>query len=217
MFIPVFKRGKGAFSTGDLAITVGVIFLLASIGITLLYRKRQQQAATVCMDNLKRAVLAVNMSYYGQDNLPPWRSQFYPNSSSAFTNSGKVLPHFLALSNEIQNPIILTCPADNRSATTNWSTLTDKNISYFINFNSDDNYPDRVAFGDRRFTSTIPPNPNNIVILATNSSYAWSSWIHGGLGTLGLSGGSVCQLRTKDLTSEFHSRENLGSRLQLPR
>lgn len=149
------------------------------------------------------------------EEVSPWRYTGQ-GSTSAFTNSGTVHQHYQALSRDIQNPKNLTCPADIRSASTNWATLNDSNISYFINFDSTGTRPTRVAFGDRLFTSTAAPT-NNLHILSTNATYQWEKRIHGGLGGVSFTDGSVRMLSQQDLQSVFHNQENVGSRIQLPR
>jgi hypothetical protein len=211
-----FKPSCQAFSRSDLLVTLGVVFLLGALGYVFVRKKSQAQASVVCQKNLKEITLALKMWPPGSDDIPPWKG-IGAGTSSAYTNSGTVLPHYQALSNQwLQNPKILTCPADNRSVSLNWSTLNDSNISYFINFDTDSTHPMRIAFGDRRLTSTVAPQ-NNLLVLNKNTSYSWEYWIHARLGSLSYSDGSVRSLTTKELTPEFHSQENLGSRLQLPR
>jgi hypothetical protein len=127
-----------------------------------------------------------------------------------------VSPHFLSLSNFMNSPELLTCPSDSRRSTASWSTLNDSNISYFINFDGEETRPSQIAFGDRLFTSSIAPI-NNLLSLSTNVTYQWEKRIHGGLGGVSFTDGSVRMLSDQELARVFHEKENTGSRIQLPR
>lgn len=200
-----------------MAVSLAVVFVLGALVVAQIHYKRHAQALTVCAKNNKQ--LALSMLMFSGDSYQgtPWD---YPGSSGsrAFTNSGMVLPHFLAISNEIGNAtIILTCPADNRIATTNWATLNDGNISYFINFDAKITQPNRVLYGERRFSSSLAPNALNMLVLNVNSTYAWEPGIHGKHGVLSYGDGSVRQFPVNSLNAEFQNITNLGSRIQLPR
>ena len=164
--------------------------------------------------NLKLVTLALKM-WSPDSECAPWKH--YRAGSSSFTNSGMVSPHFRASAYEIGNAKLLACPTDSRRGTTNWPSLNDSNISYFINFDGVETRPTQVAFGDRLFTSTIAPT-NNLIILSTNATYNWGKRIHNGHGVLSLTDGSVrMMVSDQDLLRVFHDRENVGSRIQLPR
>lgn len=195
---------------------LGVVFLLVILAITQIQLKRRSQVGLVCMENNK--MLALSLKMYAHDSYQgtPWGDPA-SGGSMMMTNSGMVLPHYQAMSNEIGGFSKLTCPGDMRRPATSWSALSESNISYFINFEADETRPNRVAFGDRRFNSTIGPTTNNLLILSTNATYQWEAGIHQGHGTLSYGDGSVRSIAVQELNAEFHKEENLGSRIQLPR
>jgi len=214
VFIPLAKRGSSAFSATDLFIIMGLVFALGAIGAALFFQKKRAQASQTCGTNLKMVTMGLKMWSPDSAQSFPWRH--HRAGSSAHTNSGMVSPHFRALSNEIGNAKLLTCPTDSRRSTTSWTSLNDSNISYFINFEGEETRPSQIAFGDRLFSSTIAPT-NNLLILTTNATYQWEKRIHNRLGTVSFSDGSVRMLSDQDLQRVFHDQENVGSRIQLPR
>ncbi len=127
-----------------------------------------------------------------------------------------VTPHFLAVSNWISDLRILTCPGDNRSAATNWQSLADSNISYFINLDSTEFKPNRIGIGDRALISSTEPT-NGKLIIATNGTYQWKTNIHNGRGTISYGDYTVHQFKSGELTSELQKPINVGNRIQLPR
>ena len=195
---------------------LGVLALLGSIVFTQFHLKRRNQISLVCSSNNKQLALSLKMYSYDGYQGSPWGDPA-TRGSMKLTNSGMVTPHYRAMSDEIGDVTKLTCPGDIRQIAKSWSALNDSNISYFINFDSSETLPRRVAFGDRRFNSTVTPATNNLLILNTNATYQWESGIHQGHGTLSYGDGSVRKIAVQELNAEFHKVENLGSRLQLPR
>lgn len=189
--------------------------MLGALSLALFFQKKRAQAGQTCGMNLKIVTRAWMMWPPYSEEVSPWR-YVGPGSTAAFTNSGTVLPHYQALSNDIPNTKVLTCPSDTRNAATNWSTLNDSNISYFINFDATQTRPMRVAFGDRLFTSTTAPT-NNLLILSTNATYQWQKRIHNGCGTVGFSDGYARMLTDQELVRVFHSKDNVSSPIQLPK
>ncbi|MGV3754395.1 MAG: hypothetical protein ACO1QS_03360 [Verrucomicrobiota bacterium] len=216
MFIPLGKRGSSAFSKVDLFIILGVVFLLGGMVTTALTKNRSNQLIKQCSSNNKQLAMSMKMWSHDSYQGTVWNDR-NPGGSIAFTNSGMVLPHFLAMSNEIGQAKILTCPNDNRRAVTNWAALREWNISYFINFDAEETKPNRVLFGDRRFSSSLAPNAMNMLVLNVNSTYEWEPGIHGKHGVLSYGDGSVRQFPVNSLNAEFQNITNLGSRIQLPR
>lgn len=208
------SRNKGAFTRGELMVTVGVVLVLSIVGSAIIKQSRQTSKAKQCAARLKQVTLAMKM-WSGDASLdPPWLRAH--KGTKTFIGNGMVLPHFFALTNEIGEAKLLTCPGDSRIPARSWSLLTDSNISYFVNVDSEEVMPNRVVFGDRLIVSSDPPK-NGMVTLATNGTYGWEQGIHNGHGTLSRGDGSVQQFISAELTKELTRKENIGSRIQLPR
>jgi hypothetical protein len=95
--------------------------------------------------------------------------------------------------------------------------LNDANISYFINLdNGHQLQPWQVMFGDRRMTSTEALT-NNVLRLSSNGQYQWSANIHQNRGNMVRGHGGTVQTTSAELNTELRNRDNIGSRLQMPR
>ncbi len=207
-------RSQSAFTRGELLVTIGVVLVLSIAGAAIIKQSRQSSKAKQCTVQLKQVTLAMKMWSSDASLDPPWLREH--KGTKTFIGNGMVLPHFLAITNEMIEPKYLTCPGDNRVPAKSWSTLTDSNISYFLNVDSEEVMPNRVVFGDRLLVSSDAPK-NGMMTLATNENYHWEQRIHNGHGTLSRGDGSVQQFTSAELTKELTRKENIGSRVQLPR
>jgi hypothetical protein len=150
------------------------------------------------------------------------------------------------MSNEVNTPKILFCPADNgiwittpRSASTNWvtfdptinaGTLTFQYLSYFVCGDAFENYPQMILTGDRNIgtasalaTPAITTNSTVGAIAQWTSATIWA-WDNASLhlknGNLGLADGSVQQTTIaalqQALTAATNNEPNLSPYYNFP-
>ena len=110
------------------------------------------------------------------------------NGNASFT--------FLVMSNEINTPKILICPADIRTPATNFSSnLANSNLSYFVGVTADETEPRQFLIGDRHLTNGPLP-ANRLLLLTTNSAPGWDHQLHRFRGNVAFADGSVQSLDT---------------------
>lgn len=111
-------------------------------------------------------------------------------SMEAATN-GEVYFTFVVMSNEINTPKILICPADIRTAAPNFrSQLANSNVSYFVGVTADETEPVKILMGDRNLTNG-PLSANRLLLLTTNSAPGWDHQLHRLRGNVSFADGSV--------------------------
>ena len=116
--------------------------------------------------------------------------------------SGDITPIFYALSNELGATIILTCPADlKRSYATNFSADLKGKISYFVNVDASDAYPQMILAGDDNFEIGGVPVKSGLLDISSNTPIAWTAARHNRAGNIALADGSVQQLTNPGLTN----------------
>lgn len=115
------------------------------------------------------------------------------------TTNGAVFFTFVVMSNELNTPKILICPADVRRPAANFGPgLANSNISYFVGVNADETQPQMLLSGDRNLTNgTLPAN--RLLLLTTNSAPGWDHRLHKFRGNIALSDGSVQSSSTPQL------------------
>jgi prepilin-type processing-associated H-X9-DG protein len=98
------------------------------------------------------------------------------------------------MSNELASPKLLFCPSDTtRSDAATFLSLTDSNISYWVNVDSDEGFPSYWMSGDRNLSTNGSHIPRGLVILKTNTMVGWQNNLHVLKGNVLMVDGSVHQ------------------------
>lgn len=145
-----------------------------------------------CTNQLKQIGLAFKQWALDQNDKFPMQVPATNGGTMELVGSGIAYVHYLVLSNELNTPKILICPTDtNRLAATNWSSLRNHNLSYFVGLNADDTNPQSFLAGDDNIAvANIKPG-RGLLELWTNSPVAWMTTRHIKQGNVGLADGSV--------------------------
>src|ERR1022692_1790605 len=135
--------------------------------------------------------------------------------------SGAVWRHFLVMSNELNTPKILICPADSErqkylasiwngtpSAPRDTIAFTgDLNTSYFIGVDAADTKTTMFLAGDRNLTVKNVALKPGLHSLATGEMVGWTKELHVNQGNILMADASVQQFSTTTLHKAF---ENTG-------
>ena len=172
-----------------------------------------------CVNNLKQ----IGIAYYiwADDH-----SGKYPFEISA-TNGGTMelsaegknsWLNFLVLSNELNTPKILRCPADeSRVAATNFTTgFSARNISYFVGLDADTNHPQMFLSGDDNFAIGGVPVKSGLLEFSTNALIAWTAERHKNAGNIGRADWSVETPDNSGLTNLLQQTGVATNRLAIP-
>ena len=131
----------------------------------------------------------------------PWQVPVAEGGTKEFAHLPYAVLHYVAASNELNSPKILTCTADSGRTRTNvWDAPLHLSLSYFISLNADETKPTTMLAGDRN----VSTNDSILVGLLTVpdiSQLRWTKDIHNQRGNLGMSDGSVAQLPSANLRS----------------
>lgn len=179
-----------------------VILLLALIAVAKIAKFRSVQDAIYCNNNQKQIGLSFRVFADGHSEKYPMNYSTNQGGTMEYTAAGQVFRHFLALSNELSTPLVLTCPSDTRRPvkgvigsqmpTTNFAGLSDSNISYFVSLDTTVTNQQSILSGDRDWlVNGAPVGAGIVVLVGTNSVVAWSGAIHKRGGNICLGDGSV--------------------------
>ncbi len=171
--------------------------------------------ALCCLNNLKQVGLAYRL----------WANDFggeYPFSSTnalgslAWANTPEVFRHFQALSNELVTPKILHCRSDrSRSEATNFTQLSNTNLSYFVGLDAREDAPNSILSGDRFLTGGTLSN-GFLRVLTPASAAGWTQDIHENVGIIGLGDGSAQRVIRNQLRAQIAGMSNTFIRLAVP-
>ena len=136
------------------------------------------------------------------------------NGVKELATSGNVAALFRSMSNELNNPKTLNCPSDTRrKRESDFSKLSNKNISYFVGLDADETKPQTILSGDRNISGGLFVS-NRVMEVRITNVLVWGADIHIHAGNIGLGDGSVCQANNvglqKQVTAHHLSFTNGG-------
>jgi len=202
-----------AFTRIELAVVIVVIALLACIILSMLANAKGRAQRTGCVSNLKQMGLAYRV--FANDNGEQYPFNFSATNGGAkeLVAPGATFLQFRAMSNELHTPYILTCPADSRKRATNWGSLTESNVSYFVGLDAADSMPMALLAGDRNLTTNGVPVGAGLLVLTTNMTLGYTKDLHRYAGNLLLGDGSVQGTTSAMLRNQVQGQ---GDRLLIP-
>jgi hypothetical protein len=206
-------RNNRAFSILELLAIVFVLLISAFIFLPTGGRGKAKAKRIVCVNHLKQIGLGFRIFATDNNDKFPWQIATNAPPPKTFED---VLARFRGLSNEIANPKIFACPADNRMAVTNWANASRTNISYFVSLDSAETYPQSFVGGDRNLVVNGALIGPGIIKLESMTNASWDGTIHKFQGNCVMGDGSVQQLSPARLREQLRTTGQSSMRLAVP-
>jgi hypothetical protein len=132
-----------------------------------------------CINNLRQIGDAFQMFALDHSDRFPWQCPVTNNGTLELIGSESPAPHFQTVSNYVRSYGVLVCPADGaRQAVTNFTSISNRNISYFVSTDAKPDRPNLILAGDRNLEIAGRPVKPGSFVLTTNASLGWSSGLH---------------------------------------
>ena len=224
---PDLLRRRG-FTLIELLVVIGIIALLAALLLPALARAKEQARRAKCLSNLKQVALGIKLFGQENDGTYPWHMD--PAEGGTYGPlAGESWRHFLAVSNELDTPKILSCPSDNGTRTTvlDWSDGAEgfthpanrgNAVSYFLALDAFESLYPTMIVGDRNILGGTPGNCASVAdppgvpatLLGTNNpNMRWSSSTHGRVGIILLSDASGHIMRDIQLRAAANEAQTI--------
>lgn len=217
MEIHLRLRDRAAFTRIELLVILAVLALLILLLVPLMNHARQRQLQTQCMNNLRLAGSAYRLWGNSQILAFPMNRPVTNGGSLEYLLKGQVNRYFQIMSNSKGvNPSVLICPADTRIAATNFASLQNSNISYFVGVDADESDPRMFISGDRNWLTNGVAVGSGLGPVRQTDSVGWSSAIHHFRGNIVLSDGSAQSCTSEDLQMLLKDAGTNQQRLAFP-
>jgi hypothetical protein len=215
------SRITRGFTVTDLLFAILFLAVLAALLLPALPSGHHYSARIMCALNLKQIGLSFDTFALDNNDHYPMRvavanggCQDILLGGSHSSNVGSLV--FRCMSNELSTPKILVCPDDwKRSYVTNFLSLDDKAISYFVGLDAVEKSSSSWLSGDRHLSSRVTPG-SAFLILSTNSVLGWTKEMHSGAGNICFANGSVRGLTNASLRVAIQALGDATNRLAIP-
>jgi competence protein ComGC len=209
---------QGGLTLVDVIVIVLVVGVLAVILLPAIlpHRMRSSKRAT-CSYNLKVVALAFRTwSIDNRDKYP--MSATNRNGPLAMAGGTDALRAFQVMSNELNNPRVLLCRADERNLATNgdFSRLQNSNLSYFVGLDASELFPSMILSGDRNLETNGVAVGSGLLVITQTNGLGFTAKMHNRQGNLGLADGSVQQVSRFGLQTYISRTETKVTRLGMP-
>ena len=192
------NRCKGQRAADKRGLTrIEAIFLLGCIVfLGLLWwpahvHDRDKRRNAACESNLKQIGVTFRTWDGGYNSLYPMLYYTNADGSAKYADGSNVFRYFQVMSNQLNNPKILTCPSDKRGWARDFEHLKNQNISYFVGLQADETWPSMLLSGDRNLVTNGVDVVPGLVIIRPDTKVDWSAKMHNLTGNFGLADGSV--------------------------
>ncbi len=169
-----------------------------------------------CRNNLKYLNISIYTWKGDHNEIFPMRVSITNGGSMEWLAGSNMFKHFQVMSNELDNPAGLHCPADDRQPAKDFATLRNDNISYFVGLDADETRPGMLLDGDRNLVTNGVDVVPGLVVITTNTTVGFSAKMHNGKGNFGLADGSVQQGTGAGLQTYFGRTGTNVNRLAVP-
>ncbi len=204
------KRAR-AFTLVELLVVIAIISILAAMLMPALQSAMARAKRIYCENNLRQIGIGLHVFLHDHGGRCPMTVPMAKGGAEEFVQNGYLVNgpfyfsfrQFQVLSNELSNPRVLACKADDqRVAGTDFATLQNTNLSYFVGVNADFSKPQSILAGDRNLTSFPSPSPT-ILHTTSGASFRWSRDVHTYKGNVLFADSHIEEWNAHSLTSNF--------------
>jgi competence protein ComGC len=201
---PRFSHQRNqALTLTEVLVVIFVIAFAVALLLPALAAAKIKRSRINCISNVKQIGISFRLWEGDNNGKYPMAVSVTNGGAMELVVTGNIAACFQVMSNELSTPKILLCPEDtHRAYATNFSTgFSGANISYFLNPDAVETYPQMIMVGDDNLLVDGKPVQPGILNLRTGATIAWTKDRHHGVGNIGMADGSAMQVTTSGLTN----------------
>jgi prepilin-type processing-associated H-X9-DG protein len=211
------KKTTNALTKVEVIVIIAVSVIAVALILPVLAMAKRKTSKISCVSDLKQVGIAFRLWEGDNNDKYPMAVSLTNGGAMELIATGNVAACFRVMSNELNTTKILLCPDDTRRVlATNWSTLNNSNISYFVGLDAVESKPQMFLSGDDNFAIGGVPVKSGVLQLLTNTPVTWTKGRHKLYGNIGLADGSVQQLTTDGLQQALQRTGVATNRLAIP-
>jgi len=199
-----FGKTSG-FTLIELLCVIAVIGILAGMLLPALSQAKLRGKRVVCVNNLRQIGIGFQVFAVDHHNEFPQNvsitdggvAEYLTAATQANGNFYLSYRLFQPLSNELVTARLLICPSDTRVAATNFGTLQNQNLSYFMAGSAKVGDADTMLVGDRNLTN-VNSRLDGLVYWGTSRPVRWTEEMHQNKGNILFADGHVDELGDLD-------------------
>ena len=174
-----------AFTLVELLVVIAIIGILAALLMPVLNQGELRAKRMVCINGLGQIGLAFHTFSGDHDGKFQTAVSTNDGGSLEYVEGGfaggeifyTAFRNFQPLSPELVQPQLLICPMDLRVAATNFITLENENLSYFVGVDGTFDKPTSILAGDRNLATNSYYQPT-ILGFGPDSDLGWTWELH---------------------------------------
>jgi len=189
--------------------------VLVALAMLFALPSRRVRHHLTCLQNLGQ--LGLSIADFAQDHAKrtSWEISTNDGGTLEYCLSGEqTFRHFQLQSNYITAWVVVLCPQDDRVAATNWESLSNANVSYFVGLDSRPSSGASIMAGDRNITAS-----EGIILRANNHTpprWVKRVGLHGDKGHILFGDGHVEVLDSSGLSNALQRTRVPTHRLAVP-
>lgn len=204
------RQFRKAFTLLELLVVIAIIAILAALLLPALSEAKARAQRVECVSHLRQVGMAFQTFAHDHNGKFPMSVPGSAGGALEFVQSASTstlrgdfyfgFRQFQTLSNDLVTPKLLVCRADTRSPATNFDSLQNANVSYFVGVDADYSQPNSLLSGDRNLTNDFSGG-SSILRLGPLSSLHWTAELHRFKGNLLFADGHVVERNGSSITA----------------
>lgn len=218
--VPGIRKVSG-LTLIEVLVVIALIAILAAMISPSIDRSHPRAYQTMCISNQRQIAIALTIFHDDHAGRYPWQTSTNINGSFELVTNGLASAQYSTLAAYLgKYPQIYICPTDKaRQPTTNYSALSNRNISYFLNLDAVTNSPS-ILTGDRNLECNGKLITPGILIQRTNTILKWVAGFHGAqnkpYGIIAFVDGHVQSIPQNDLLRTLQNQPSPTNRFCFP-